>query len=136
MVNDKGRLFAALNMKGKVIDMKCYKLLRKAKDGKLYPLFINRKEETVFNKWLQAECYPTKGFAIRKGWHCCFKPYAPHLKRELANGEKRVWVECEALGCEKYNRPESQGGAWLLAQQLKIIRELTDKEVKEIQTAI
>lgn len=30
--------------------MKCYKLLRKAKDGKLYPLFINRNETTVFNK--------------------------------------------------------------------------------------
>lgn len=82
--------------------MKCYKLLRKAKDGKLYPLFINRKEATVFNEWLQAECYPTKGFAVRKGWHCCFKPYAPHLKIDLANGEHRVWVECEAEECEKY----------------------------------
>lgn len=112
--------------------MKCYKLLRKAKDGKLYPLFINRKESTVFNEWLQAECHPTKGFAVRKGWHCCFKPYAPHLKIDLANGEHRVWVECEAEECEKYNRPESQGGAWVLAQKLKILRELTAQEVAEI----
>ena len=67
--------------------MKVYKLLR-IKDGKLYPLFINRKVETQIGVWMDAECYPTKGFAVRRGWHCCYQPLAPHLKTELANGEK------------------------------------------------
>lgn len=115
--------------------MTVYKLFRKAKDGKLYPLFINRKEETVFHEWLKAECYPTKGFAVRQGWHCCFKPYAPHLKTELANGEQRVWVECDAEDCTTYNRPESQGGTWVLAQLLRVNRELTSEEVERIKRA-
>jgi hypothetical protein len=111
--------------------MKAYKLLRIV-NGKLYPLFINRKEETVMDKWLQSECYPTKGFAVRKGWHCCFKPYAPHLKTELKSGEKRVWVELEVGEYQKYNRPESQGGSWILADKIKINKILTKEEVIDI----
>lgn len=71
--------------------------------------------------WLESECHPTKGFAVRQGWHCCFNPIAPHLKKELKSGEKRVWVKCIAEGCTTYNRPESQGGAWVLAERLKVI---------------
>lgn len=112
--------------------MKAYKLLRKLKDGKLYPLFINKKESTPFGKWMEAECYPTKGFAVRKGWHCCFQPYAPHLSMQLANGEQRVWVECEVEDFESYNRPESQGGNWVLAQKMRIIREISAEEVDDI----
>ena len=112
--------------------MKAYKLLRKLKDGSLHPLFINKKEATPLGKWMEAECYPTKGFAVRQGWHCCFRPLAPHLSIKLSNGEQRVWVECEVEDYESYNRPESQGGAWILAQQMKIIRELTMDEVNNI----
>ena len=112
--------------------MKAYKLLRKLKDGNLYPLFIHKTYATPFNEWMQAECYPTKGFAVRKGWHCCFKPLAPHLSMQLANGEQRVWVECEVEDWKSYNRPESQGGSWILAQRMKIVRELTDTEVDNI----
>ena len=106
--------------------MKAYKLVRKLKDGKLYPLFINKKEPFIFNKWLKAECYPTKGFAVRKGFHCCFQPLAPHLKEHLSNGEQRVWIECEVKDWESYDRPESQGGAWILAQKMKVLGELTN----------
>ena len=106
--------------------MKVYKMLRMGKDGNLYPLFINKTIPTPIGKWLEAECYPTKGFAIRKGWHCCLAPMAPHLKLNLASGQKRVWVECEAEGCQTYKRPESQGGTWVLAERLKIIRILGD----------
>ena len=102
--------------------MRAYKLLRIKKDGKLYPLFINKKNSAPIGEWLEAECYPTKGFAVRKGWHCCFKPIAPHLKMELASGEKRVWVECEVEDWESYDRPESQGCAWILAQRMKLIK--------------
>lgn len=53
----------------------------------------------------------TKGFAVRCGWHCCFQPLAPHLSMVLANGERRVWVECEVEDWTSYDRPESQGGS-------------------------
>ena len=104
--------------------MKAYKPLIKKKDDKLYPLFINKTNPTPIGEWMEAKCYPTKGFAIRKGWHCCFEMKAPHLKMQLSNGEQRVWVEVEVEDWESYNRPESQGGAWMLAQRMKIIREV------------
>ena len=107
--------------------MKVYKLLR-IKDGKLYPLFINRKVETQIGVWMDAECYPTKGFAVRRGWHCCYQPLAPHLKTELASGEKRVWVECDAEDCEEYARSEKYGGNWVLANKLKLIKILNLEE--------
>lgn len=112
--------------------MRAYKLMRKLKDGTVHPLFINKKEPTKFNVWLQAECFPTKGFAVRKGFHCCFKPIAPHLKEKLSSGEQRVWVECEVEDWESYNRPESQGGSWILAQRMKAIREMTFEEVERM----
>lgn len=81
---------------------------------------------------MQAKCYPTKGFAVRCGWHCCFQPLAPPLSMVLANGERRVWVECEVEDWTSYDRPESQGGSWILAQRMKIIRELTESEIKDL----
>lgn len=111
--------------------MIAYKLVRKLKDGKLYPLFINKKCAIEFGVWIQAECYPTKGFATRQGWHCCFQPYAPHLKTELASGEHRVWVECEVEDFEAYDRPESQGGQWILSQKIKFMREMFMSEVNK-----
>lgn len=111
--------------------MIAYKLVRKLKDGKLHPLFINKKSVIELGIWLQAECYPTKGFAVRKGWHCCFRPYAPHLKTNLSSGEQRVWVECEVEDFKTYDRPESQGGQWILSQKIKVIREMSMTEVNE-----
>lgn len=112
--------------------MKAYKLVRKKKDGLLYPLFINKKVPFVFNEWLQAECYPTKGFAVRKGFHCCFLPIAPHLKRHLSSGEERVWIEVDVEDWETYDRPESQGGRWILAQMMRVIREIDDNEIERL----
>lgn len=109
-----------------------YKLMRQGKDGNVYPLFINKKEPTRFGAVLQAECHPTKGFAVRQGWHCCFTPWAPHLKQNLASGEKRVWVEVKVRDFNTYNRPESQGGAWILAQQMIAVRTISNEEVKII----
>lgn len=116
--------------------MKAYKLLRKLSDGKLYPLFIHKTFSTPFGEWMQAECYPTKGFAIRKGWHCTFIPLAPHLSIKLANGEQRVWVECEVEDYATYNRPESQGGTWILAQKMKVVKELSMNEVQQILKSV
>lgn len=115
--------------------MIAYKLLRVLSDGNLYPLFIHKTYTTPLNEWLQAECYPTKGFAIRKGFHCTFTPYAPHLFMRLSNGEQRIWCECEIEDWNTYDRPESQGGKWILAQRMKILKTLTEEEVKNILKA-
>ena len=109
-----------------------YKLMRKLSDGNIYPLFINKRCPTQFGKWLEAECYPTKGFAVRKGWHCCFTPIAPHLKEQLSSGEQRVWVKVKVKNYTTYDRPESQGGKWILADEMFVEKELSRKEVNEI----
>ena len=105
--------------------MKAYKLIRKLKSGELSPLFINKRSRLPLNTWMAAEEHSTKGFAVRKGWHCTLKPEAPHL--EVGGngiGKNRVWVEVEVEDYEMYNRPESQGGTWVLAQKMKIKNEL------------
>lgn len=112
--------------------MTAYKLVRKAKDGKLYPLFIDRKRPYKIGEPRTAEYIPTNGFAARKGFHCCFVPFAPHLKETLANGEHRVWIECDVDDYETYDRPESQGGTWILAEKLQVIREVSQEEVRSI----
>lgn len=101
--------------------MLAYKLFRKMRDGSLSPLFINKKKRLVPGEWLCAESHPTKGFAVRKGWHCTLKPVAPHLSEK-----GRVWVQVEIEDFELYNRPESQGGTWVLAQRMKIIQEINN----------
>ena len=115
--------------------MKAYKLVRKAKDGNLYPLFIDKARPYVIGEPRVAEFHPTKGFAPRFGFHCCFIPLAPHLKTELANGEKRVWIELEVEDFQTYDRPKNQGGKWILANQLTVTKELTMEEVAEILAA-
>jgi len=99
--------------------MKAYKLIRKIKDGSLSPLFINKKSRIPVGVWMDAELNPTKGFAVRKGWHCTLTPEAPHLSKN-----KRVWVEVEVDDFEYFKRPESQGGTWVLAQRMQIVKEL------------
>lgn len=100
--------------------MKAYKLFTKRKDGTLGPLFINRKQRIPMGQWLRAGDHPTKGFAHRPGWHCTLVPEAPHIKPK----PNRVWCEVEVNGYMTYDRPESQGGTWVLANGLKVIREL------------
>lgn len=102
--------------------MKAYKLMRQRKNGTLAPLFINAKQVVPEGEWLEAENHPTKGFAVRPGWHCCFTPNAPHIKKELKNGMKRVWVEVEVEDTTTYDRPESQGGSWVLANWMKVVK--------------
>lgn len=104
--------------------MKAYKLLRKRRDGSLGPLFINRSQVIPYGEWLAAEDHPTKGFKQRPGWHCAPNPVAPHLKTELRSGEHRVWCEVAIKQITEYPRPANQGGKWLLAERMRIIREL------------
>ena len=97
--------------------MRAYKLMRMRKDGSLGSLFINTKVRIPVGEWLFAECHPTKGYAFRPGWHCTFKPVAPHLSTK-----GRVWCLVDISDFEEYERPERQGGKWLLAQRMKVIR--------------
>ena len=118
-----------------------YKKVRQMKDGTLKPLFIGKDKPFEIGKWQHCEYIPTKGFAPRSistddnskigGWHCCFKPIAPHIADELSSGEKRIWMECEARGRSTvYKRSLLQGGSWILVEEIKPIRILTDEEVK------
>lgn len=110
--------------------MKAYKLVTKRKNGSLDTLFIQKRAILPIGKWLKAEFHPTKGYAPRFGWHCTFYPYAPHLKEK-----NRIWVKCEIKNYRIYNRPESQGGLWILADDMKITKELCYDEVRKLREA-
>jgi hypothetical protein len=100
--------------------MRAYKLLRRRRNGTLGPLFINRRKVVVPGVWYDAEAHRTKGYSFRPGWHCAPTPHAPHLSQE-----GRVW--CEVL-IEDYTllvRPQFQGGAWLLANRMCVVAEIS-----------
>jgi hypothetical protein len=100
--------------------MRGYKLFRKRRDGTLGPLFINARLRVPVGQWLEAEDHPTRGFAHRPGWHATLEPRAPHLKLS----EDRVWCHVELEDTVLYDRPESQGGTWVLAGRLKVLWEV------------
>ncbi|QUL77243.1 hypothetical protein A71_89 [Escherichia phage A7_1] len=102
-----------------------YKLFRVRKDGTIGPLFINRSLVVEKNKWMEAENHPTRGFSVRPGWHCTLKPEAPHLKTNLKSGEIRKWFKVEVQGIVNFQRPESQGGTWVLAERLRVLEEVS-----------
>ena len=99
--------------------MIAYKLFTLRNDGTLGPLFINRKLRVELGKTYRSELHPTKGFAVREGWHCCHTTSAPHLSKK-----GRVWCKVKITGITKYQRPESQGGLWYTAKTLKVLEVL------------
>jgi hypothetical protein len=106
--------------------MMAFKLLRRRKrDGTLGPLFINKKMVIPIGEWLQAECFPTKGFAVRSGFHVLARVHAPHLMRKDGTlAPDRVWAKVEIEGFEEFHRPESQGGKWYLARRMRVLETL------------
>lgn len=81
-----------------------YKLFEQREDGKLFPLFIGKKQETPMNEWIPAEIIMDhKGFAHRPGWHIgATMPSAPWLmsadatyKSQRGKKFKRVWCEVQ-----------------------------------------
>jgi hypothetical protein len=81
-----------------------YKLFEMRDDGKLFPLFIGKQNETPVNEWVHAEIVMDhKGFAHRPGWHIgATIPSAPWLmsangtyKSQRGKKFKRVWCEVE-----------------------------------------
>ena len=111
--------------RGFLLNMKAYKLLRVRRDGTLGPLFINRQQVIPIGVWLKAENHPTKGFAIRPGWHVARTPRAPHLS---TNG--RVWMEVQVKDCTEFKRPDCQGGTWLIAQWMKVTGRVDQLELQ------
>lgn len=83
---------------------KGYKLFCQKEDGKLFPLFIGRNEETPMGEWVPAQIIMDhKGFSHRPGWHIGTKlPSAPWLmsadgtyKSQRGKKFKRVWCVVE-----------------------------------------
>lgn len=100
--------------------MIAYKLFRKRKDGSLGSLFINKRARYPLGQQLAAENYPTKGFTVRPGWHCCATKYAPHLSTK-----NRVWCKIEIEDNAKvHRRPAFQGSWWYCAKFMTILEEL------------
>ena len=96
--------------------MICYKLFRQLKDGNITSLFINKTRRLPIGEWLDAEEYPTKGFAFRPMWHCTRTPEAPHISMN-----NRVWYKVEVQEYEEFKRPKNQGGMWYLSKRIKIL---------------
>lgn len=101
-----------------------YKVLRLKRNGKLGPLFINRQQDVPLGEWLEAEDHPTPGYAHRPGWHATEEQKAPHLKMNLASGERRVWVRVLLRGITYYQRPDTQGAYWIIAKEMKVLEVL------------
>jgi len=106
-----------------------YKLFRERKDGSVTSLFINKSKTLPYNEWMDSENYPTKGFAVRPGWHCTAQPIAPHLKMKLKSGEKRVWKPVLIEDYTEVKRPDNQGGLWYLAKRIKILETIDVVEI-------
>lgn len=99
-----------------VTPLRAYKLMRVRKDGTLGPLFIDARLRIPIGKWLRSKNVPTKGFAVRPGWHCVAKPYAPHLTEK-----GRCWFAIEITDYKEMMRPKSQGDLWYTAKRMRVL---------------
>jgi hypothetical protein len=107
--------------------MKAYKLMKKisSPEGVSYQsLYIGKPKRYKKRTWYTAEVNPTKGFSLRKGFHCSAKPSAPHIKPK----ENLVWVKVKIKNHYPFERPDSQGGLWYIAQRMKILKEVSSYE--------
>lgn len=95
--------------------MIAWKLFRDTRTGPA-PLFINKRLRLQTGPWYEAECHPTKGFAVRPGWHVTAQPHAPHLSTK-----GRVWCMVEIEDYVSIERPASQGGTWYLAKKMRLL---------------
>ena len=93
-----------------------YKLFRVRKNGSIGSLFIDRRTYLPLGVWMQAQSWPTKGFALRPGWHATEVPHAPHLSLK-----GRIWCEVDIEDYEVVIRPAMQGGIWYLAERMMIV---------------
>ena len=103
--------------------LRAYKLLRLRKDGTLGPLFVGRGLVIEPGReYVASSTLPHPGLAHRPGFHCCAEPKAPHIKRLLKTGERRVWCEVEIKHYQEHRRPQCQGGVWYTAANMRVLR--------------
>lgn len=141
--------------------MRAFKLFqtKKSRPGELFPLFIGKHKPTPIGEWVNAEFIPTKGFAPRPGWHVGTKPQANHLMcNDGTMPKNRVWCEVEipaildytelaqqsptgdlrgevpVMGFYRFKRPEIQGGEWIIAGAIRVLRVLSQAEVDLINS--
>lgn len=96
--------------------MTAYKLFKLRKNNTLGSLFINSSQIIRKNRWYRAYNYPTKGFAVRPGWHATETPEAPHL-----SPKGRVWAKVELEEVKELKVPKNHGGKWFLAKKMKVL---------------
>lgn len=139
--------------------MRAYKLfqVKRSQPGRIFPLFIGKAKATPIGEWVQAEFIPTKGFAPRPGWHVGPLPKAQHLMcQDGTMPEDRTWAEVEISasvdytplaqshptrdlrdqvpvdGFYRFPRPSNQGGEWVIAGAIRVLRLLSEEEVQQI----
>lgn len=110
--------------------VKGYKLFKMRKDGSIGPLFINKQQRLEVGVWYDAEDHPTAGYQHRPGWHAALEPIAPHLSEK-----GRVWAEIRMARTRRFNRPQSQGGTWVLADRIKVVRVFKDGLPSELASS-
>lgn len=139
-----------------------YKLFEMDECGNLYALFIDKNTIMPIGEWLLAGNFPTKGFALRPGFHIGEIPAAPWLmsangtyKSQRRKNWKRVWAEVEYVAdidytlavqtlpgkCMKHTLPHhgfyqfretGVNRVWIIASQMRITRVLTEQERMEV----
>ena len=94
-----------------------FKLFEMRDDGKLFPLFIGKTQETPMNEWVMAEIIEHHpNFAHRPGWHIGTSiPSAPWLmafdgtyKSQRGKRFRRVWCEVEYVADVDYTQVVEQ----------------------------
>jgi hypothetical protein len=107
-----------------------YKLFRKMSDGSISPLFFDQRLRLPVGEWIAARLdLVKKGYKTRPGWHCCMSPDAPHLTEK-----DRVWCKIKIRDYTVEHRPDSQGGDWLIANHIKVIKELGEADLKSLRS--
>lgn len=131
------------------------------RDGRLYPLFIGKYKPLSLGTWTKAENIPTKGYAVRPGWHILTGlPFAPqlidkdgHYRSRRGKHFQRVWCRVSFVMDVDYNRyladnglrdmkdriPENgcylfkeNVGIWYISGAIRVDSILTDGDVKGI----
>lgn len=101
--------------------MMAYKLFKQRKDGSLGSLFVDASRKLPVGEWMPAVNHKPRRLAERPGWHCLKRPVAPHLSER-----GRTWALVEVDDFKSMVRPESQGGEWVLANRMRIIKTIKE----------
>ena len=141
--------------------MLTYKLFR-IKDGKLFPLFVERSREMQMGVWHEAGIGPLVDethvksslgpLALRPGFHSTEVPFTDWIgKRQgnkLVQRKDTVWCECEVdgdevsapkgglrtipLGFYYFRTKPNQPFPWIISKRIRINRILMHDEVERI----